>query len=77
MKILDHEDLIMKNVTFESFLELYELYEKEYSIGSRPTLLYDGSTICGDVVVACARYADSEKRNRAVKMASETLKYFS
>lgn len=77
MKILDHEDLIMKNITFESFLELYELYKKEYGIGPRPTLLYDGSTNCGDVVMSCPRYAESDERNRAMKMASETLKYFS
>ena len=38
MKRLDHEDMIMKNVTFESFLELYELYKKEYDIGVRPNI---------------------------------------
>lgn len=69
-------DFIMKNVRFESVLELYNAYKEMYSSGTQPTIYYDGSNYDGDVAIACAKYAEASERDKAIKIAVEKLKYY-
>lgn len=74
MKALRHYDIELKDVRFESFVELYQIFKEKYDGHVGPTLLYDGSDICGDVVIAFL--SDKKDKEEDIKTTLNTLKYF-